>query len=688
MNFDLHLDRPLLFLAVLLPLVAWTVWVYLRTEPAPRSSHRRLLISLRLAASLLLALMLGAWSLEWTRKRSEAPRLQVLLDASASMSLPMENSSGSISRYQAALDLIDVLAEEPELELKVASFGEGLIEGDPPATAEAAFTDFGAALEALPAARPGEKLLLLSDGQDRGGGLWAHEASRPVLAMMLGDSMPQPDLRLARPRFPALLQLGERGTMQVEIQSVQGGARQGRIILREGEDLLHEQDWVMNEGPGLLEIDIPLHFEEEGTRRLSLELLGDGEDANSSNNLQVFSLDVLDERLEILVLAGRPGWDLPFLLDALRGQENLGLRLIVGGPGGSPRDAETGEPWQPGEEPVDGLLLHSLQPGWGDWISSLDPGGLFIGPGAMGAAVYPEEWGLDLRHSPAREGEFPLRWAAEAFRHEAMGALEAKAGASAPLPALEALGSLDAPGLRSLIESEGRRVLGARVWKGQRQVFLAGEGLYRMALADEAGQENLAALYSGLIHWLSRRNPPERIQILPPERLRRSGRSTELRAGLFDAEFRRLEEGELRWTLREKGEWVASGSFNAPEREGDDFRAQLPALPAADYSLELEAQLQSGESFERETEFPILPDVGEYARAEASPSALRWLAAVSQGEFFPGVQEDALREALPREAQEQIRKIRLRIWDHPLFFLLFLGLLAAEWGLRKRYGLV
>lgn len=688
MNFDLHLDRPLLFLAVLLPLVAWTVWIYLRTEPAPRPGHRRILISLRLAASLLLALMLGGWSLEWTRTHIEAPRLQVLLDASASMSLPMDRSGDGASRYQAALALLDVLAQEPKLELKVASFGEGLIEGNPPAAAEAAFTDLGAALGALPAARPGEKLLLLSDGQDRGGGLWTHEASRPVLAIMLGDSMPQPDLRLERPRFPALLQLGERASLQVEIQSVQGGARQGRLFLREGESLLYEQDWAMIEGPGLIEIDIPLVFEEEGSHRLSLELVGEGEDANSSNNVQVFSLDVLDERLEILVLAGRPGWDLPFLLDALRGQENIRLRLIVGGPGGRARDAQTGEAWQPGDEQVDGLLVHSLQPGWSDWISQLDPGGIFLGPVAMGVATYPEEWGLDFRLNPANQGEFPLRWAPEAFRHESLGALEAKAGAAASLPEMESMRSLEAPGLRSLIENEGRTVLGARVWNGRRQVLLSGEGLYRMALADDAGRENLAALYSGLIRWLSRRNPPERIQILPPERLRRSGRATELRAGLFDADFRRLEQGELRWTLREKGEWVASGSFDAPERVGDDFTAQLPALPAADFSLELEARLQSGESLAREIELPILPDVGEFARMEASPSALRWLAAVSDGEFFPSVQVDVLREVLPREAHEQIRKIRLRIWDHPLFFLLFLGLLAAEWGLRKRYGLV
>jgi hypothetical protein len=29
----------------------------------------------------------------------------------------------------------------------------------------------------------------------------------------------------------------------------------------------------------------------------------------------------------------------------------------------------------------------------------------------------------------------------------------------------------------------------------------------------------------------------------------------------------------------------------------------------------------------------------------------------------------------------------LRLWHHPLVFLLFLAALAAEWGLRKRFGM-
>ena len=444
----------------------------------------------------------------------------------------------------------------------------------------------------------------------------------------------------------------------------------------------------MGDGPGRLEIEIPLLFEEEGTRRLSLELSGEGEDANPENNRQVFGLDVLDDRLEILVLAGNPSWDLPFLLDALRGQENLSLRLVVGGPGGIPRNADTGEAWRPLDERVDGLILHSLGPGWEEWLSDLDPGGLFLFPRALENARFPEDWGLDLPSGFLRGGDHPARWAPEAFRHEALGALEARAGAAAPLPELESLRALEAPGLRSLVESGGATALGARIWKGRRQVLLAAEGLYRMALADAAGRDNLSALYSGLVRWVSRRNPPERIQILPPERPRTSGRATTLRAGLFDADFRRLERGELLWTLRRDGDLVDSGAFDAPAREGDDFTTSLPALPAGDYALDLRARLASGESLERRAELSVLPDHGEFARAEASPAALRWLAASSGGAFFPDADLAALRDELPREGNEEIRRIRLRIWDHPLFFLLFLGLLATEWGLRKRYGLV
>ncbi len=688
MNLDLHLDRPWIFLTVLLVLSAWTFWVYLRTKPETRPGARRLLNALRLAASLLLALMLGGWSLEWTRSLSEPPRLRVLLDASASMSLPKSPGEEEPTRYATALELLDELAAESDLELKVSAFGEGLVEGDPPRGADLAFTDLGATLDELPAPRPGEKLLILSDGQDRGGGLWARASSRPILAMMLGDSVPRPDLRLERPRAPSILQVNERGRLRAEIHSVQGGARQGRLLLREGEEILHEEAWSMGEGPGRLEIEIPLLFEDEGSRRLSLELSGEGADANPENNLQVFGLDVLDERLEILVLAGRPGWDLPFMLDALRGQENLSLRLVLGGPGGIPRDAETGEAWQPNDERVDGLILHSLGPGWSEWLADLDPGGVFLFPRALEMSGFPEEWGLDIDALPLRGGEFAAGWAPEAFRHEALGALEARAGAAAPLPELEALTALEAPGLRSLVESAGATVLGARVWKGRRQVILAGEGLYRMALGEGGGRENLAALYSGLVRWVSRRNPPERIQILPPERPRTSGRATSLRAGLFDADFRRLERGELLWTLRRDGELVDSGAFQAPAREGDDFTAALPALPAGDYTLDLRARLDSGESLERRTDLSVLPDHGEFARAEASPTALRWLSASSGGAFFPQVDLEALREELPRSGHEEIRRIRLRIWDHPLFFLLFLGLLAAEWGLRKRYGLV
>ena len=684
----MHLDHPWLFFGALLVLGVWTFGVYARTRPEIRPNSRRLLSILRLTASLLLALMLGGWSLEWNLTRQEPPRLHVLLDASESMSLPVDAGPDSKTRYEAAFEILEDLEGETGIELLASAFGEGLIEGPPPAKPFASFTDLGAALQASHAAREGEHLLILSDGQDLGGRLWAKEPRRPVIALMLGDSLPGPDLRLGRPEVPAIMQVGEQGLLRVEIQSVQGGARSGRILLREGDILLDEQSWDLGEGPGRLEIELPLILDSLGSHKLTLDLEGQGEDDNPENNRQIFSVEVLDERLEILVFAGRPDWDLPFMLDALRAEENLTIRLVTMGAEGQPKDADTGEIWRPGSERVDGLVVHSLGASWADRLVTLDPGGLFILPGALASANLPADWGLESWPLVASEGEFTLRWSKDAFRHEALGALEALAGNLSPLPRMESLRDLSLPGLRPFLESEGRIVLGARNWEGRRQVLMAASGMYRMALSEPSGRDRLSALYSGLLRWMSRRSPPERIQILPPSETRRSGRALEIRAGIFDPDFRRLERGRLAWVLRHEGELIGSGTFDAPAREGDDFTARMPVLPAGDYDLFLEASLPDGESLERNMDFPILPDAGEFARTEAAPAPLRWLAERSGGHFLESAELGALREALPRETISSTRQIRLRIWDHPLFFLLFLGLLATEWGLRKRHGLV
>jgi len=687
MNLQFHLDHPLLFAVSLLALGAWTLWIYGRTRPRPGLSARRLLMLSRLAASLLLSLMLGGWSLEWTRTRREAPILRVLVDASASMSLPA-GSADSTSRYDEALGIVQALEKEDGFQLRSAAFGGMLLAGPLPESPIASFTDLGAALRALPAPRPGETALVLSDGRDRGDALWAGQPRRPVLAVMLGDSLPRPDLRLGVPEAPALLQRGERGKLSVEVQSLQGAPKNGRLRLSEGGELLEEKDWNMVDEPGRLTMELPLSFERVGSHRLTLVLEGEGEDAVPQNDRREFQIEVLDDKLEILVLAGRPDWDLPFLLDALRSEKGLSLQLVTCGPDGEAREARTGKAWtEPGKR-IDGLVLHSLAPSWSVKLDSLDAGGLFLFPGALASPDLPASWGMDLAAGSREDGDFPLRWSPGAFRHEALGALRATAGTSSDLPRLESLRPLKIAGLRPFLESEGRPVLGARVWNGHRQAILSGSGLYRMALAGKEGRERLGSLYSGLIRWLSRQSPPERIRLLPPDRARRSGRPLPLRADLYDSDYRRLEGGRLGWDLHDGAKAIGSGSFLPPLRGGDDFSATLPTLPAGDYELTLRADFDDGETLERKLEFPVLSDAGEFARPEASPAPLRWLADRSGGRFFPDGDLSALDAALPRESTQSVRQVRLRLWDHPLFFLLFLALLALEWGLRKRHGLV
>ena len=688
MNFDLNLDRPILFLVALLVLGAWTIWVYARTRPSPDEASRRRLILIRVAASLLLALMLGGWSIEWTRSRAEAPGLIVLLDASASMSLPLDASDPAApSRYEAALRIAEAMADEPGIRVRSFAFGEGLLAGPPPERPIAGFTDLGAALGDLPAQDGNSTLLMLSDGQDRGGALRFQEMRMPVLSVLLGDSLPQPDLRFGLTQAPAILPKDRAGVLRAEIQSVQGAPRAGKLRLSEGDSLILERDWSMDEGPGRIELELPLRFEEAGPRRIVLDLLAEGLDTRPENNRRVIGLDVLDEELDILVLAARPDWDLPFLMNALRGEKQLSTRLVIGGPGGIARLEDDGDPWTTEDSP-DALIVHSLGPGWEEQLGEMDPGGILLLPGALSEPQLVAGMGLAASGRGERNGEFPLDWAPDAFRHEALGDLETLGPGLPPPPDLESLSSVNAPGLRTILESEGRPVLALRNWEGHRQAFLTGRGLYRWSLSGEEGREALAALYSGLVRWLARRDPPGRIRIQPVADAPREGRRVELRAELFDSDYGPVETGGLRWTLRSGDALLASGAFEAPFREGDDFAATLPALPAGDYEMILEARFPDGESLEEINPYAVLPDAGEFSRGESSPATLRWLAAGSGGRYFPEADLEAIREALPRETRLIERRLRLRVWDHPVFFLLFLGLLGLEWALRKRYGLV
>ena len=90
------------------------------------------------------------------------------------------------------------------------------------------------------------------------------------------------------------------------------------------------------------------------------------------------------------------------------------------------------------------------------------------------------------------------------------------------------------------------------------------------------------------------------------------------------------------------------------------------------------------------------PGVGalgaEFADPEPDLGLLRAIAARTGGAVYTVATLDSLRAriaASPAFAPSIVaREVETPLWDRWPLFLLLVGLLAAEWGLRKRWGLV
>ena len=183
----------------------------------------------------------------------------------------------------------------------------------------------------------------------------------------------------------------------------------------------------------------------------------------------------------------------------------------------------------------------------------------------------------------------------------------------------------------------------------------------------------------------------------------RPGETVGLTATAFDESFEQTTKYEL------KAGWAApsarplalpSSNLTADDalqvyrgelvtRAGEDLTLQ----PAATQAVMREAKLQvvatgeNGEEVARMTlDIQLLDDSIELLNPRPAPENLKMLADSSGGRVLsrPAELTMLLRELETSEGEVLVHQTPL--WDHPLLWLLLLGLLVSEWSLRRRAG--
>lgn len=713
----------LVLFGLALAAINWLPQLALRT----RVRTMTFLLRLAMLGLLLVALARIEWRVSLAVR--EPQRWTVLLDDSGSMATV--DGGGTQNRFAAARRDLDSLAEcvGSDVQLSVHTLSGGL-PGDRPTEGP---TPLASAIsrQVLEQERS-DRLILLTDGRD----------SDDRDLSPLGEELKLRDTRLTVVLYGSQAVPADRGIT----------AEPERGVIRLGEELVvhggltgpagEAAVTVKEDGKPLKTIEVAGQtgrFEfrhrpkQKGQHVYTFEL--PQTDASAANNATRFSVQVVEEKINVLLVEGFPRFEFKLFKSVLEVDPLVNLVSMCQLPGGGVY--VQGEPLH--RNPEQGLIASQVDLFKYDVIVLRDvPRNLFRAGGDTGESrmrllvefvtkrggglmicggqdVYraggyedsplAEVLPFDLSAhysgdaqfeglffadvSPAANSHPLLRLLADPTdNHQRWNALPKLDGSNnvgrfKPLatPLLTRKVQLKTKG--DTVADQVAPVLGVMAVGEGKVVGASVDTLWRWQLQSEFEDPPLTMLLANIIRYLApppdRR--PDRPDVMLADAAPQVGQEVLLATELRDANFEPVRNADLVVTVTQPdGNSWRLYPRDLPEEPGH-YAYRVPIDQPGAYKV----HARHGK-FESTREFLAGAAAGEFSDLSANVEGMRGLTAAAEGELVSGSQDDWLARLDRSPAQRTVQR-ELEIWNSPAMLLLFLALVSADCYLRKRQGL-
>lgn len=560
-------------------------------------------------------------------------------------------------------------------------------------------------------------VVLISDGNQNAGmtlgqfGEWVEGRNIPLVALGIGETEPREDLVVERVIAPETAFVDDRLSMRVRVSRVGFTDQPLALKVMHGEEEVHRQTIEPGEVDRLW-VDVGFVETEKGERDYLVELEPQEEEWLERNNSRSVQVNVLDDPIRILLVDAWPRWETRYLDMMLHRDPRVECQTIFYGSSES-GTLRTGEDQYPQDrEELFGfevVVLGDVNP---DQFSRGQLEDLHAFVEERGGTLI---WVAGSRYMPTAYTATPL-WDLAPFRLDPEIGDAEKDGTDAFRVTLTETGKHDPMAVISNSDETSRRLwseLPALPWvrtgitalpladrtaetvEGQtpvliksyrglgKLVYIGSDSFWRWR--DRARWTYHQRLWGQIILWsaLGRTSGSDRYVKLMTDRLRYgNGEEVTVRARLLDEEGRPITEADAFVNVfDERLELVRKLHLRELAGGGGSYEASLTGLPEGAYTAKPEVFELRGLSVQAEIGFRIgeLP-TSEYVRLAYDEGALTDATEHVARVWNP---EEAL-EVLEPAAEERIRREDLEIWNHPLYLLLAVGLLSAEWGLRRR----
>ncbi len=713
--------------------LAWLIRDRLRTAAeGVRTGWRPILLWI-LQSTLLAVVLTLLWqpAVLISTLKPQQNVVAVLVDDSASMASADEGAP-RLDNAKKTLDSGLLAALERKFQTRVYRVSDNLrrVQKLDTVTAKTSATHIADGLKQLSiesAGLPVGAVVLLSDGADNAGGIDLETVSElrtrriPVHTIGYGKPIPENDVEVLDVQTPKRALADSRLSARVTFHQHGFAGRKGKLTLKESGKVLAARDVTLPKDGARASETLLFNAGAAGAKTLEIQFDAQQAEQNTKNNGTMRLLNVDNAKPRILYVEGEPRWEYKFLRRALENDKNVEIVAMlrttqnkIYRQGGLAADLKDGFPDTVEELfGYQGIIIGSVEAAYFNtkqqellkvFVDRRGGGILWLGSraglgdGAWGKSIVAELLPTAL---PDRRGTF----AREPSKVElAPAGLESLITRLVEDPAKNAERWKQLPHLADY-QDAGVPKPGAAVLASHNP---GGKGLSPFLVTQNYGRGRTAILAGSTWRWQMQQPVEDQThEMFWQQLLRWLVSDTPGRVVASTPKPMLLDEGKVKLTVdaRDKNYLAAAdakveANVIGPEATGamfeltpdpvnpGIFQAEWNAEKPGSYIVEVKATRGEEELGRDTVAFQRQDGLAENFHTEQNVDLLTKLAEGTGGRYWKPADVSKLPEEITYSgAGITIRETR-DLWNMPAVLLLLFGLRAAEWLLRRRWGIV
>jgi hypothetical protein len=681
-------------------LLAW--WSY-RQISGIRKSYRYILIAIRTAVFFILLLLLLNPFFKAESPYYEQPRILMMLDNSESTAVEKSNYQG-VESYHQVLDQLN-LDDSSSVDYDFFSIGNETTPSNlNKLTFDANQTNLSTAVQSIQGNQSdASAAVIISDGIFTKGQNPVFEAANlniPVFAIGLGDTTFQKDVLVSSVSTNSSGYLNSTQPVTATISSKGFQGTSFPVELRKGNEVIATQTITPEISNSTQEITFELQLQDEGLQQYKIEIPNLSEEWTNANNIQRFSVDVKDDKQQILSLAFEVHPDVKLVRSLLLADQNTNL---------------TSRTWIQGDKFIEGnfafdtdtldlAIIHGYpQSGLSGTVQQkLAELGQNIPIVIAATPMFsPQRFDQQVTSLPLSvsgswdNASVSVRPEVESTAHPIM---------ELPVVTYDRLPRLSAP-IENIATPPGATALLSSMFQGndtqkpvlvvqelgnRRLTVVTGFGWFRLDQNDNSETRAFVQqLWSNIVSWTATDPENQLLDVQPTQTSFDGSEPVVINAYLTNE--RGQVESDATIEMSVASDSMDARFYSMENKGAGQYQLDLGTMPEGIYSFEATAQKGDRTIETQNGEFAVASSNAEFLNTNRNDQLLRQLSERSGGEYVPFDSVSGFWDRLDQrgllDQQQEIRTTFFYPYRYIGWFIAVLLLLCGEWIFRKYLSL-